>query len=704
MHACCDIPADALPCTFSEEGMFELTPRLEALKQRARERPFREQRRELAAPDWFKTPAYTALPAARQIACATRLVCEAQAPLLYPDERIVFTRTVGKQLPGGGSAGNICAGWEMALAQGLLGRREVAVASRARYAADLEAAAFLDACIETIDAVLALAARYAAEARRQGMTEVAGILDHVPARPPRGFHEALQSFKMLHSALWLSGATHVTLGRFDQILWPYLQADLEAGRLTEAAAAELLAEFFISLNKDSDLYPGVQLGDNGQALMLGGVTRDGKDAINPLTRMVLRVSYAVNMIDPKINLRITPDTDLELLTEAARLTRRGLGFPQYSNDEQVIPGLIAYGYAPEDARDYTVAACWEFIIPGRAMDIPNIHALSFPAAADQAIHEGLAAGEAFPAILGRARQNIAGQVNRYVEDAKKWGRCPSPFYSVLMYDCLETGRDVSFGGVRYRNFGIHGAGSANAADALAAVRQFVFEEKSVAPGELLAALNADFAGHDDLRRRLQEDAPKVGNHDDTADDLLKRLFDDFADACAAIKDNGYGGIVRAGTGTAMFYFWLARSPWPGMLEPETGTTADGRKKGDFFASSLAPAPGVTVRGPFSVLQSFAKIDYRRVCNGGPITMELADTVFRDTDSLRKVALLIRGFAKLGCQQLQLNTLNVATLRDAQAHPEKHRNLIVRVWGWSGYFCELEAPYQEHIIHRHVFAA
>lgn len=702
MQACCDIPLSAPQDGVSADHPFALTPRLETLKRRTRERPFRDHRRDLP-PDGFATAEFKALSPARQVARGLRLACEAQLPLFFPDERIAFTRTVGKGLFTGGSAANTCAAWDLALADGLLGRRQAAVESRTRLAAEPAAVDFLDACLETIDAVLAMTARHAAEARRQGLTEVAAMLEHVPARPPRTFHEALQSFKILHSALWLSGSCHVTLGRFDQLLWPYLKTELDTGRLTEAAAAELLAEFFISLNKDSDLYPGVQLGDNGQALMLGGVARDGSDAINPLTRMVLRVSYAVNMIDPKINLRITPDTSLELLTEAARLTQRGLGFPQYANDEQVIPGLTAHGYALADARDYTVAACWEFIIPGRAMDTPNINALSFPAATDQAIRDGLAAGEPFAAILDRTKQNIADQVNRYVAGAAAWTLVPSPFYSVLMYGCLETGRDMSFGGVKYHNFGIHGAGSANAADALAAVRKLVFEEKSVAPADLLAALNADFAGYDDLRRRLREDAPKVGNHDDAVDDLLKRLFDNFADACEAITDNGHGGIVRPGTGTAMFYFWLARGQ-PGMCEPVTGATADGRQAGDFFASSLAPAPGVTVRGPFSVLQSFAKIDYHRVCNGGPITMELADTVFRAPDALQKVALLIRAFARLGCQQLQLNTLNVATLRDAQAHPEQHRNLIVRVWGWSGYFCELEAPYQEHIINRHIFAA
>ena len=153
----------------------------------------------------------------------------------------------------------------------------------------------------------------------------------------------------------------------------------------------------------------------------------------------------------------------------------------------------------------------------------------------------------------------------------------------------------------------------------------------------------------------------------------------------------------------MYYVWLARGH-EGMCEPVVWATADGRLAGEFFSSSLAPSPGVQIRGPFSVLQSYGKLDYQRICNGGPVTMELSDSVFRSEETIHKVALLIRSFVQFGCQQLQLNTLDVKTLEDAKAHPEHHRNLIVRVWGWSGYFCELAPEYQDHIIarHKHVF--
>ena len=157
--------------------------------------------------------------------------------------------------------------------------------------------------------------------------------------------------------------------------------------------------------------------------------------------------------------------------------------------------------------------------------------------------------------------------------------------------------------------------------------------------------------------------------------------------------------MRPGTGSAMYYIWLARGH-EGMREPVVGATANGRKQGDFFSANLAPALNARVSGPTSVLQSFSKIDYRRICNGGPITLELSDAVFWDGDAIEKVAQLVRSFARLGCQQLQLNTVNLDELLDARVHPELHRNLIVRVWGWSAYFVDLGPEYQEHVINRH----
>jgi formate C-acetyltransferase len=616
----------------------------------------------------------------------TRRQCEAELAIIEPDEQIAFTRTL-PSIPGvypvekwaelfanrtmheAGPINNICAGWGQVLAQGLLGRKQAARTSRQRLVEDPQAVEFLDSSLEAIDAVLGLAARYAAQARKQGRDELAAVFEQVPANPPRSFREALQSLRLLSAVLWLSGHYHVGLGRFDQYMWGYLQQDLEMGRLDIPAAEALLGEFFISLNKDSDLYPGVQQGDNGQTITLGGVRRDGSCAVNELTCMVLRVSCDLGMIDPKINLRISAATDLDLLCLAAELTKKGLGFPQYSNDDVVIPALLAHGYDLEDARDYAVAACWEFIIPGKGMEVVNIGAVSFPAAVDRGIRQGISQGGIIQDILRFVDEDIRRQVNRIAGAYERLLLPPAPYYSVLMDDCLELGRDLSQG-AKYVNYGIHGAGPANAADALAAVQAFVIQERSVRPEDLLSALDTDYQGCDALLDKLAGEGPKVGNNDPRADVLLAWLFRSLASACEEYGRTRCGGILRPGSGSAMYYIWLAQGH-AGMREPVVGATAEGRKKGQPFAANLAPSPGVRVRGPVSVLQSFAGIDYQRICNGGPITLELSDTVFRSPEAIRKVAMLVRTFARLGCQQLQLNSLNLESLLDARLHPERH---------------------------------
>ena len=473
-----------------------MKPRLDELKRRIRLGEHRSARQSAPIEILAECEA-EGLSWPRRVARLVRRQCEAERVMIDPGEQIVFTRTLpgvppvygpedwasltaGRTLHEFGPISNICADWSLLLEQGLSGRKDVALAARQRMAQDPQAVEFLDSAVESADAVMELAARYASKARALGRGDLAEILDRVPAHPARTFHEALQSLRLCHAAVWLGGNYHVGLGRFDQYMWPYLESDLAGGRLSVEAAEDLLAEFFICLNKDSDLYPGVQQGDNGQTITLGGVTPAGDSAVNELTHMVLRVARDVAMIDPKINLRISAQTDLDLLSLATELTRIGLGFPQYSNDDVVIPALVAHGYELEDARNYVVAACWEFIIPGRGMEIVNIGAVSLPAAADQAIREGLSAGEDFDCIRERVAVHIREQVDRLGDAYSRLLLPPAPFYSIFMHGCLERGRDVSEG-LKYNNFGIHGAGSANAADALAAVKKFVFEERSVEP-------------------------------------------------------------------------------------------------------------------------------------------------------------------------------------------------------------------------------
>jgi hypothetical protein len=619
-----------------------MNSRLQTLRERVRNRE-QAAERNTPAPDLLAKCEAENLSWMRRSARLTRRMCEAERPVIWDDERIVFTRTISSipaifsdqelvtltrdfTLHELGPISNICADWGKVLADGLLTRREIAQATLQRMSTDPQAVEFLECAIETIDAVLGLAGRYAQAAQATGRDDLAEILTQAPARPPRSFHEALQSLRLLHAVVWMSGHYHVGLGRFDQYMLPYLQADLEAGRLDLEAAEELLADFFISLNKDSDLYPGVQQGDNGQTLTLGGITMAGEDATNELTRMALRVARDLSMIDPKINLRISAQTDIELLELASELTRKGLGFPQYSNDDVVIPALIAHGYELQDARNYTVAACWEFIIPGKGMEVVNIGAVSLPFAVDQAVRMGLETGESFEAIQKRIRANIQGQVNHLVESYRKLYLPPAPYYSVLMEGPLESGRDLSQG-LKYNNFGVHGAASANAADALAAVRQFVFDERSIPADELLSALETDFAGYEELRDRLVHQGPKVGNRDALADEMLAFLFEALADACETVADNGRDGIVRPGTGSAMYYVWLARGH-EGMREPVVGATDRWPSPRRFFQRQSGSVTGRSRRQPVPGVRVICENRLPthlqwRPCDGGTVRLRLS---------------------------------------------------------------------------------
>ena len=634
-------------------------------------------------------------------------VLENEVPVILPDEKIVFIRTV-PQIPEiltedewaeikkihyiheMGRVCNICSNYSYTIEVGLEQRRK-----EVQQAIDLQLAQrndkgvkFLHAVLQAIDDIENLADRYAKLAMKSGNEDVSLVLRRVPRFGAKSFHEALQFFRILHFALWASGNYHNTVGRFDQYMFKYLKKDLDSGMLNYDSALELLEEFFISFNKDSDLYPGMQQGDNGQSLVLGGVDENGNEAFNLLSEMCLKASLELKLIDPKINLRITKNTPIKQYDLGTELTKQGLGFPQYSNDEIVIPGLLSKGYDLKDARNYVVAACWEFIIPGVGMDIPNITALSFAKVVDAGIKKHLAVSENFDVFMEAIKQEIKAELNSIVSGLRNNYTEPAPLQSLLMNGCAEQGLDVS-AGAKYNNYGIHGTGISTAVDSLAAIKKYVFEERFVGAQELIQAIEANFEGYNNLWQMLRFDAPKMGNDDDFVDQIAVELLNSFSELTGKLE-NGRGGCFRPGSGSAMYYLWHAK---------DIGASADGRKKGEPLSTNFSPSLNVKLNGPISIIKSFSKPDMKKIMNGGPLTLELHDTVFRNPESIRKVSSLVKAYMDLGGHQLQINAVNREQLTEAKEHPELHRNLIVRVWGWSGYFTELDESYQDHIIHR-----
>lgn len=628
----------------------------------------------------------------------------AERAVLFPEDAIGMMRTITRVPPllseeekavchdghfvfDGAQVCNISSDYEGTLREGFAGKRARIRAEMQKYPADSKQYRELKAMDLCVDAVLLLAEKYRAEALRMGNSRLAQALLQVPLHPPRGYYEALVMMRLVNFTLWLNGNKHNTLGRFDLYMYPYYSKDAEEGTLSRAELLALTQEFFIDLNFDADLYPGVQQGDNGQSLVLGGVDREGRAVWNELSELVLDASLSLNLIDPKINIRVGKHTPDEVYYHGTLLTKQGLGFPQYSNDDVVIPALVEMGYDLCDARNYVVAACWEFIIPGVAYDIPNIDALNYPQAVLDTLREKLAACKTFEELMEEVRLTLGKTCAALAARTKNIFVEPSPFQSVVMTNCIAEAKDIA-DGAKYNNYGFHGAGLSTAADSLAAVNRLVFAEKRVTAEELLAALDANFEGYDDLRAQCVA-APKMGNNDDAVDGIAVRLADFFADSLAGLK-NDRGGIFRAGTGSAMYYIWYSE---------HLGATPDGRRAGEPFSANYSPSLNVKFDGVLSVIHSFTKPHLSRVCNGGPLTLEFHDTLFRNDEGTAKVARLVRLFVENGGHQLQLNAINRDTLLDAQKHPEAHKNLIVRVWGWSGYFNELDLEYQNHIIKR-----
>jgi len=563
---------------------------------------------------------------------------------------------------------------------------------------NVEQRSFYITVTEYLDTVEEFCERYRQKAKEEGRDELYTALSHVPAKGARTLYEAYLFQKILIFILRHLDHQHMTLGRFDIYMYKYYKADIERG-ISHDELFELTELYFIALNTDSDIYRGVQQGDNGQSMVLGGFDADGNYAYNELSDACMHASLELELIDPKINLRVGKNTPKELFELGTSLTKKGLGFPQYCNDDVVVPGLISLGYDREDALNYTVAACWEYIIPGKSMDVPNNSTFDFPSVINRAISERLSECDDFDSLLSYVDSYITDEAKRIMSvcrgrESFHFGHRirSAPFLSLLIEGCLEKGKDISELDVKYKNLGCHGAGIANAADALAAVKKVIYDEKSVKKEQLLRALDENFEGHAPLRNLLLS-CPKVGNADAYADDLMIFIMDVFSHELNG-KPNGAGGIWRAGTGSAMEYILTAR---------KCPATADGRLSGAPYGSSFSPSLTTKLNGPLSVIRSFTRPDMKKTINGGPLTMEVHDTVFRNSEGESKVASLVRLFIELGGHQLQLNAVNRERLRDAQIHPENYPNLVVRVWGWSGYFCELDREYQDHIISRTEFS-
>ncbi len=613
----------------------------------------------------------------------TELFCEAlknEKALSCENDRIGFFRYNPERL---GRIGNFVPNYSRYLSDGFGG---VYNQLKNKYeSSNDKQKKFITNAMKCLEAVF----EYCERVRENATGELKEALKNIPYNPPSSYYEALVMMKIIIFTLRLGGAEHVTFGRFDQYMYPFYEADIKRG-VSREEILELTEEFFISVNFDADIYSIELLGDNGQSMVLGGFSENGTSMYNQLSDICMDASLELNLIDPKINLRVGKNTPSSVYEKGTLMTKQGLGFPQYLNDDVVIPGLISLGYDKKDAYNYAVAACWEVIVPDVAFDIPNIHTMNFPKVINEAVHEKLEASKSFSEFMTEVKKKIKEECNELLRASDEREYPENVYFSLFFDTSIDNCCDYRES-VKYMNYGFHGAGIANATDALTAVKKAVFEDKTVPASELVKALKNNFDGFSDIRHILIE-CPKMGNNDDYVDLIASEIMETFSEYLSTLK-NKYGGIIRAGTGSAHMYIWSAK---------EVGATADGRLAYTPYGSSFSPAITTNLNGPLSVIQSFTKFDLRKIINGGPLTMEIHDSVFRNDIGIKKIAELVKIFIELGGHELQLNAINREKLIEAQKNPELYPNLIVRVWGWSGYFNELEVEFQNHIINRTEF--
>jgi formate C-acetyltransferase len=533
--------------------------------------------------------------------------------------------------------------------------------------------------------------------RREELQAIADTVGRVPEHPARSFREALQSLWFAHILnTWEDGINANSLGRLDQILYPYYERDVREGRLTPEEAFELLGCFWLKAYRDYDV----------QQVILGGTDAEGRDATNDLTYLMLDVTEALDFVRC-LSVRLHKGTPERLFRHALEVVGRGYGIPFFFNDETLVPALVANGIAIEDARDYGAIGCVEITIPGKA----NPHAVSnrvnLLKCLELALHNGVSLTTG--ARIGPATGDPTGL--RSVEDvirAYEWqaqhftemacaesNRCewsasltlPMAYKSLLTEGCLDSGRDFNAGGARYNFHESMAMGIPNVADSLAALEELVFRRKRYTMEQVVGQLKANFPD-ETMRQEFLNVPPKYGNDDDAVDLYAARAMDHFCDVLEKQR-----GIFKGGFVAQPFTFL-----WHLEAGAKTGATPDGRRSGEILAYSLSPMQGRDEAGLTAVLNSLAKLPHVRAAGSTSAIIEVDPALFHKGNLAHMVSFL-RTAVQKNVGQIQFNVVNAETLKKAQREPEKYRNLAVRVSGFSQRFSLLDRKLQDHIIAR-----
>ncbi|MCC8163191.1 MAG: glycyl radical protein [Lachnospiraceae bacterium] len=568
-------------------------------------------------------------------------------------------------------------------------------------------------------------AKSATETRAAELREMARILRKVPYGPAESFHEALQSLWLVHLVLQIESNGHsLSYGRMDQYLFPYYEADLKRGLITEESACELITNLWLktfTINKirswsHTQFSAGSPLYQN---VTVGGQTPDKKDAVNMMSYLILRSVAQTRLPQPNLTVRYHAGLSDDFMNEAIEVVKLGFGMPAFNNDEIIIPSFIDRGVKEEDAYNYSAIGCVETAVPGKwGYRCTGMSFLNFPQSFLIALNDGVDPASGTKLMDGAGHFT---DMTSYDQVKAAWDKIikeftrqsviienacdmvleedvPDVLCSALCEDCIGRGLTLKEGGAVYDFISGLQVGIANLADSMAAIKKLVFDEKKLTAKQLWDALLSDFAGEEGerIRKMLIEEAPKYGNDDDYVDQLVVEAYATYIEEIKKYPNTRFGrgpigGIRYAGTSSISANVGQGKG---------TLATPDGRHAGEPLAEGCSPSHSMDQCGPTAVFKSVSKLDTRAITGGVLLNQKVTPQLLSKEENKTKLLALLRTFFnRLHGYHVQYNVVSRETLLDAQIHPEDHRDLIVRVAGYSAFFNVLSRQTQDDIIAR-----
>ena len=551
--------------------------------------------------------------------------------------------------------------------------------------------------------------------RKSELEILSGICNLVPENAPNTFWEALQYYWFVHIGVITELNTWDSFnpGRLDQHLFPFYKRDIESGLLTKEKAKELLESFWVKFhNQPAPPKVGVTAQESNTytdfcLINLGGLTPDGEDGVNELTYLILDVVEEMRLLQPSSMVQVSKKNPDQFLRRTLKITKTGFGQPSIFNTDAIIQEMLRIGKSLVDARNGGASGCVEtgafgkesYILTGY-FNIPKVLEITLNNGLDILIDKAIGIVSSNSVNFNNYNElmdTFTKQMNHFIDIKIKgnliierlWAKyLPSPFLSILVDDCILTGKDYNEGGARYNSSYIQGVGIGTITDSLSSIKYNVFDKKRFTLNELMVAMKNNFTGYDKIRKVVWDETPKYGNDDDYADEILREVFEIYFRAIDG-RPNTKGGHYRINLlpTTCHIYFGSV-----------IGATPDGRLAKKPLSEGISPVQGADRKGPTAVLKSAAKIDHLRT-GGTLLNQKFTPQIFEDEAGIESVLHLIRAYFKMDGHHIQFNVVDADTLRKAQKEPENYRDLIVRVAGYSDYFVNLGLDLQDEIIHR-----